>query len=104
MAYKVVITTDAEENLEKFILYLLVEKQNEQAASNLLNDFDETKEILSMVAPSLKLCDNPKLRKHGYRRIGFMYHRYFMLYRIEEDMVIVDNIFHELRDYENHLS
>ena len=30
-----------------------------------------------------------------------MSHRYFMLYRIIGNMVIVDNIFHELQDYEN---
>ena len=27
----------------------------------------------------------------------------FMLYRIENEVVIIDNIFHELQDYENHL-
>ena len=27
--------------------------------------------------------------------------KYFMMYRIVEDIVFVDNIFHELQDYEN---
>ncbi len=53
---------------------------------------------------SLKLCDNPKLRVLGYRRINFLSHRYFMLYRIENDTVYVDNIFHELQDYENKMN
>ena len=39
----------------------------------------------------------------GYRRINFKFHRYFMLYRVEEDMVYADNIFHELQDYENRM-
>ena len=30
-----------------------------------------------------------------------MSHKYFMLYRIEDEKAIVDNIFHELQDYEN---
>ena len=34
MDYKVVMTTDAEEDLDRFIRYLLFEKQNSQAASN----------------------------------------------------------------------
>ena len=38
MVYKVVITTDAEEDLDGFIRYLLFEKQNSQAASNVLKD------------------------------------------------------------------
>ena len=48
MAYRIVITKDAEEDLERFIDTL-----------------------------------------------------YFMLYRIVDDIVFVDNIFHELQDYEN---
>ena len=59
---------------------------------------------MSNVAGSLKKCDNPKLRELGYRRINFLSHRYFMLYRIEDDVVYVDNIFHELQDYENKLN
>lgn len=38
MEYRVVITSDAKADLEGFIRYLLYEKQNEQAASNLLDD------------------------------------------------------------------
>lgn len=100
MEYKVVITLDAEEDLEGFIKYLLFEKKSEQAASNVLNDFEVTKQNLSRVAGSLKLCDNPILKQLGYRRINFLSHRYFMLYRVENNIAIVDNIFHEIQDYE----
>lgn len=103
MAYNVVVTSDAEKDLDKFIRYLLFEKKNEQAAGNLLDDFEETKNILSNVAASLKDCDNPKLKQFGYKRINFRKHRYFMLYRVEENMAIIDNMFHELEDYENYL-
>ena len=48
-----------------------------------------------------KLCDNPRLNALGYRKIHFLSHRYFMLYRIEGNLAVVDNIFHELQDYEN---
>lgn len=47
MEYKVLITTDAEADLDTFIQYLLFEKKSEQAASNLLNDFGITKDCLS---------------------------------------------------------
>lgn len=40
MAYKIVLMKDAEEDLDRFIAYLLFEKKSEQAARNLLNDFD----------------------------------------------------------------
>lgn len=101
MDYKIVLMKGAEEDFDRFIAYLLFEKKTEQVVRHLLNDFEVTKIGLSNVAGSLKLCDNPKLRELGYRRINFLSHRYFMLYRIKNDTVYVDNIFHELQDYEN---
>ncbi len=104
MDYKIVMSKGAEEDVDRFVTYLLFEKKSEQAARNLINDFEATKINLTNVAESLKLCDNPKLRELGYHRINFLSHRYFMLYRIENDTVYVDNIFHELQDYENKLN
>ncbi len=101
MDYKVVVTRDAEEDLERFIKYLILEKKSMQAAANILNDYDATIESLKHVAGSLKLCDNSRLRQLEYRRINFLNHRYFMLYRIVDNVVFVDNIFHELQDYDN---
>ena len=103
MVYKVVVTADAEEDLNRFVSYLLYEKKSAQAAAQVLDDFAITAQSLAHVAGSLKLCDNPKLRALGYRRIQFLSHRYCMLYRIENELVIVDRIFHALQDYENKL-
>lgn len=100
MDYKVVVTRDAEEDLDRYIQYLLFDKKNPQAARNVLNDYDATIESLKHVAESLKFCDNLKLRQLGYHRINFLNHRYFMLYRIVDNVVFVDNIFHDLQDYE----
>lgn len=103
MDYKVVVTSDAEADLECFVQYIIIEKGSAQAAQNVLNDYDATIESLKHVAGSLKLCDNPRLRQLSYRRMNFLNHRYFMLYRIVDDVVFVDNIFHELQDYENRM-
>ena len=101
MDYKIVVTKDAEEDLDRFIQYLIFEKKSTQAARNVLDDYDATIESLKYVAGSLKLCDNPRLNQLEYHRINFLNHRYFMMYRIGENIVFVDNIFHELQDYEN---
>ena len=101
MEYKVVVTADAEEDLNQYIRYLLMDKKSDQAAKNILDDFEATIRSLKIVAGSLNPCDNPRLKEQGYRRINFLSHKYFMLYRIDEDTVFVDNIFHELQDYEN---
>lgn len=101
MDYRIVVTKDAEEDLDRFVQYLIFEKKSMQAAQNVLNDFDATIECLKHVAGSLKICDNPRLRQLEYRRINFLNHRYFILYRIVDDIVFVDNIFHKLQDCEN---
>lgn len=101
MDYKVIVTEDAETDMDRFINYLLFEKKNDQAASNLMDDFEDTIITLKHTAESLKVCENQHLKEFGYRRINFKSHRYFMLYRVEDDTVYVDNVFHELQDYEN---
>ena len=101
---KVVVTNDAKENMQEYIEYILYEKKNQQTAGSLLDDFEYTKDILAEVAESLKLCDNEKLRSLGYRRISFKFHRYFMLYRVEDTTVYIDGIFHELQDFENKIN
>ena len=101
MDYKIVVTVDAEQDLDNYIKYLLYEQKSTQAAKNVLDDFEATKESLKYVASSLKLCDNPRLKQLGYRRINFLNHRYFMLYRIVDNVVVIDSIFHDLQDYEN---
>ena len=101
MDYNVVITSDAEKDLDSFIHYLLFEKKNEQAASSVLDDFEKTKQILSVVAGSLSYCANSQLKRLGYKRLNFQHHRYFMLFRLVNNLAIVDNIFHELQDYES---
>ena len=98
MDYKVFLTQDAEADLDKYIWYLIYKKGNFQAAKNVLYDFEETKAHLAKVAGSIKDCENLKLRMLGYKRINFIKHRYFMLYRIVEDEVIIDAIFHQLQD------
>lgn len=103
MEYKIVLTQDAEEDLEKFILYLLIEKQSEQAATNLLNDFEATQNQLKYSAEALNYCKHPKLKRMGYRRINFISHHYFILYRVINHIVFIDHIFHNLQDYENML-
>ena len=100
MTYEVVLTKDAENDLDNFIQYLLFEKHSKQAGAYVLQDFENTKRSFDKIASSFKLCDNLRLRKLGYRRINFERHRYFMLYRIEGERIIVDNIFHELQDFE----
>lgn len=100
MAYKVIIMPPAKRRLDRYVFYTVETLGNRQAAKAILADARETKKRLSMAADSLKICDNPILAKYGYRKIQFVKHKFVMLYRICDDTVIVDGMFHELQDYE----
>lgn len=66
MDYKIVLMKDAEEDFDRFIAYLLFEKKSEQAARNLLNDFEATKISLSNCKSQYK---NVGLGQ--YKNVGF---------------------------------
>lgn len=101
MGFKVVLTSQAQLDFRNITYYLLYELKNEQATISVTNDMENTIERLSYMASGLKLCDNPRLRGLGYRTIHFKRHNYFMLYRIQDDTVYVDAIYHDLQNYED---
>lgn len=107
MAYKVRITPPAKHQLEMYIAYTANELRNKQAARAIKEDAVSTARRLAEVADNLAFCNNEVLAKNGYRRIFFEKHDFFMVYRIENNYVIVDAMYHELQDYEavfiNHL-
>ncbi len=101
MVYKVIISELAESQLDHIVYYILYELNNLQAGISILEDAEETKQRLSHVAGSLRLCDHPRLHELGYRMIHFKHHQYIMVYRIQGHKVYVEGIYHDLQDYEN---
>lgn len=99
MAYRVVITSQAKYQLDEYIKYTLTFFKNVQAARGIRDDANGTKRRLSNVAGCLPLCEDDILAKYGYRRIRFEKHDFFMVYRIDGEIVIVDAMYHELQDY-----
>ncbi|MBR1642158.1 MAG: type II toxin-antitoxin system RelE/ParE family toxin [Butyrivibrio sp.] len=101
--YNAIRTDDAENDLERYIAYLINEKQNPQAASNVLDDYDETIDSLEEVAGSLREPTSLKLRSRGLKRMNFLHHDYLLLYRIEGETVYITNVFHQREDFESKL-
>ena len=101
MVSKVIMTRRAQEQLEDYVAYVLLIKENPQAAKSILDDALETRNTLIVVAESLKLCDDEDLHALGYRKISFHKHDYLYLYQVIEDTVYVEAVYHEQQDYEN---
>ena len=101
MAYKVVITPKAEHQLEMYVSYTLFTFKYKEYAKDILKDAKKTKQRLVKEASNLPLCANEELATYGYRKIMFQKHDFFMIYRIENDTVYVEGMYHTLQDFEN---
>ena len=66
-------------------------------------DFRETRKQLQNVAGSLQDPESDALRQRNLKRINFIHHNYFLLFRVVDQMVYVTDMFHCLEDYENKL-
>ena len=65
MAYKVVVTSDAKENMQKYIEYILYEKKNQQAAASLLDAYEFAKGKPIQLINGAELLG--LLEKHGHK-------------------------------------
>lgn len=81
-----------------YVRYIL---KNPIAAEKVIQDAEKTMNKLTYLAESLKLCEEPELAIQGYRVIFFQKHDYVMLYRVDENTVYIDGIFHQLQNYQN---
>ena len=100
--YKVVITDAAKQRLKLYLSYIRNVLQNPQAARAVREDAKETKKKLATVADTLKYMDNPQLSM--YKKIYFLRHDYVMIFRIVDNVVFVEWIYHELQNYTTFIS
>ena len=80
-------------------IYLML--KNPQAADSLMQDFDDTVKMLEEQADCFGYCRSERLRRLGFHKVHFKRHRYLLVYRVKDDRVIVEGMYHELQDYEN---
>lgn len=101
MHFNVYVSDLANKQYDKFLMYIYDTLKNPQAADNLMQDFDDTIAILESQANILGYCRSERLRKLGFHQIHLQKHRYLLVYRIKQNNVIVEGMYHELQDYEN---
>ena len=102
--YKVVATPEVKEDLKRYAGYLKNVKKNPIAAKSVVADFTATKKELSLVAGNVQEANSDILRALGLKRLNFQKHDYFLLFKINNGMAIITNLFHASEDYENKLN
>lgn len=101
MTYNVNVTDFALAQLDNILDYIADRLMNPDAATRVMEDFDEAIENLEKAAGSFKMCEEEELARHEYRRYHLARHRYVLLYRIDGKNVFIERIYHELQDYQN---
>lgn len=102
--YKISVSPDAKEDLRNALRYLKYRLKNPQVARNVMDDYIETRKLLSRSAGSIQAPDSASiLGSRNLKRINFSQHDYFLLFRIEGEQVIITNLFHNMEDFENKL-
>ena len=66
-----------------------------------MDDFDDTVGKLEKMADTFGFCKSKRLKEMGLHKIKFARHRYLLVYRIGDEIVIIEGIYHDFQDYEN---
>ena len=103
MAYKVIVTENAAQQVENILEYIIYRLHNEEAAIEILNEIEETYNSLEYLADSMAFCYDRYLKAKGYRKISLRKHDYVILYQIVDDKVYVNGVFHMLENYRDKL-
>lgn len=101
MQFDVELSELAETQYDNILSYISNVLKNQQAVENVINDFDDTIEKLEKMAETFGFCKSKRLKEMGLHKVGFARHRYLFVYRIVDEKVIIEGMYHELQDYEN---
>ena len=100
MAYNLVISDHAEELIDHLVEYLYENLNNRQAAIRLLDGIDAIYDRLTNNPFQFSLCKDTYLSFRGYREAFVPQMSYRIIFRIEDENVIIVGVFHNLEAYE----
>lgn len=96
MAYKLLITASAEQDLDGVVVYIIRDLDNLPAAAKLLDEVEERYANLEENPFLYEPCRDARLKMSGYRKV--VVGRYAMIYRVDQkrQVVYVERFFSEL--------
>ena len=101
MAYKLIVSNNAEDDIDKIIGYIMNDLVNDQAAKAILDDIENAYLKLEEAAEIYPLCNDSYLASKGYRQLPLDKHGYLIIYQVLRDEVHIAGVFHT-RDNYNH--
>jgi len=101
MAYKLIITDEANDDIDEIIGYISNVLKNPAAAGSLLSEIEKSYDTISHSPESFPYCKDKYLRTKGYRKI--IVKNYTIFYRVAPDanIVYIMRVIYSKRDYAN---
>ena len=100
MAYKILETERAQQDLSDIVDYIASSLGNSSAAASLLDEVEACYDKLEQLPLMFEVCHDPHLKSLGYRKAGIK--NYIMIYKVSEatETVFIMRFFHGRQDYE----
>ena len=101
MDYKLHITEQAVEQLDRIISYLVSNLKNPPAARKLLSEIETIYSHLESDPYIYSQCNDPFLRTKGYHKATVRHFQYMILFLIDDEnrIVYISGLFHEKEFY-----
>ena len=99
MAYSLIITERAEEQLDSVVFYLLDSLGSRQGAVHFLNCVDDIYERLLDNPYQFPISNDGYLCSKGYREAIMVEMQYKMIFRVDDENVFILGIFHDRENY-----
>lgn len=99
MAYKLLITKEANNDIDEIIEYIVNVLKNPIAARNFLDEIEKSYTIISDNPLTFSLCSDNRLRNDGYRKIPIK--NYIVFYKVNKkaNTVYIMRVIYGRRDY-----
>ena len=99
MAYNLIITERAEELIDSRVYYLIKHLKNPQAAGHLIDGISEIYDRLEENPYQFADSKDDFLKRRGYKEALISKMQYKIVFRIEDHIVNVVGLFHDLENY-----
>ena len=99
MSYKLIATLKYQQQLDALLGYVAKHLHNKTAAKSIYKDVTDAYGLLKEFPAAMELCRDEVLAVRSYRKFVLKHHDYVILFRIENEKVLLDGIFHGLEKY-----
>ena len=99
MAYKLVISERADEQIDRLVAYLIHELKNPDAAIHFLNELEDVYRRMEENPFQFPDCKDRRLFLLGYKEALFERMSYRVIFRTEKSSVYILGVFHLLEDF-----